>query len=326
MNYKLLLLITFLLFFLGCNKKNPDNPTQSAQPVSTFAGSGAVGANNGNGADASFSNPSGIAIDASGNIYVADTGNDLIRKITPDGSVSTFASTGKGTGPTSLAFDASGNLYVTDFNTEVVQKITADGTVHFFAPCGDTTHMSPFYPGGIAVDAQGTVWVVGSEGISVMLKITPAGMGSGIDIHNLPISNGNMVFDSFGNLFVAGNSGVNSIQKIDVNNKLTVVAGNGNVGTLDGPGAQANFDEPQGVCVDAAGDLYVADTGNSLIRKINSADIVSTVAGTGSQGRTNGSFTEASFNMPKAIVMDKAGNLYVADSGNNMIRKITLSN
>jgi sugar lactone lactonase YvrE len=182
-------------------------------------------------------------VDASGTVYVADSGNHLIRKITSAGVVTTLAGTGSpgranGTGtaasfnyPTRVVLDAGGTLYVSDTLNSLIRKITAAGVV-------------------------------------------------------------------------------------------TTLAGSGSTGSTDGTGTAASFGNPQDLAVDASGTVYVSDTGNNLIRKITAAGVVTTLAGSGSAGSTNGTGTAASFSTPSGLTMDASGALYVADFRNNLIRKI----
>jgi sugar lactone lactonase YvrE len=262
--------------------------------VSTVAGNGQQGDTNGPGAQASFNTPWGICTDAAGNLYVADYGNSLIRKIDAAGKVSDFAGArgvtgskdGQGTaatfyGPYYIKTDASGNFFVTDLGNSLVRKITPQGMVTTFA--GNKNggfSLSPGldYPRGIAIDASGSVYV--AEGSSQIRKITAAGVA-------------------------------------------TVYAGHYYQGTQDGYGPQASFGDLQGLAFDAKGNLYVADEIYSMIRKISPADTVSTFAGTGTNGSANGLGTAASFHGPYGLATDKDGNVYVADVVNNQIRRIT---
>ena len=275
-------------------------PALIYQQVSTFAGSGSSGSSNGLGTAASFSYPFGVATDASGNIYVADVNNNLIRKITTGGQVSILAGSGSsgssnGIGsvasfntPQGIATDASGNVYVADAGNNLIRKIDPSGNVSTLAGSGTGgstngkgTAASFYFPTGVAVDASGNVYVA----------------------------------DYFNNL----------IRKIDASGNVSTFAGSGSYGSNNGNGTSASFYRPQGVATDAAGNVYVADAGNNLIRKIDKSGNVSTLAGSGYYGSSDGTGTAASFNNPKAVTIDIAGNVYVADSGNNLIRKIDIN-
>ena len=266
--------------------------------VSTFAGSGTQGSTNGTGVLSTFNQPAGIAADASGNLYIADAGNDLIRKITPAAVVSTLAgvdSAGSANGagidasffhPTSVSLDASGNIYVADAGNNLIRKITTDGTVSTFA-------------GNIA---SGT-----SNGTLTATSLNnPTGVAT----------------NASGNVFVA-NTLNNNILEINPTGAVSAFAGADTIGAINGPAASATFYFPNSVAVDATGNVYVADGVNNLIRKITPGGLVSTLAGSGMAGAVDSTGTKASFNGPGGLAVDAAGNVYVADVNNNLIRKIT---
>jgi sugar lactone lactonase YvrE len=262
--------------------------------VSTFAG-GKLGFADGIGGDAEFCFPNGIASDAAGNLYVADTANDRIRKITPAGEVSTIAGGVHGFAdgiggdarfklPSGIASDAAGNLYVADTANDRIRKITPAGEVSTLA--GDEYGFAD----GVGSDAR--------------FKL-PFGITS----------------DAAGNLYVADHYN-NRIRKITPAGVVSTIAGS-EEGFADGIEGDARFHRPTGIVVDAAGNLYVADSGNDRIRKITQAGVVSTLAG-GEEGLADGVGSDARFNEPRGIAIDAAGNLYVADYGNDRIRKIEI--
>lgn len=268
--------------------------------VSTLAGSGPYVSSfaDGTGRQAIFGGPSAITTDAAGYMYVADKYNNRIRKVSPAGVVTTLAGNGqKGAvngpasqaafnGPGGIAIDANGNLYVSDTQNHLIRKITASGVVSTFAGSGNAafadgtgTSASFNYPEGLTVDAQGNVYVA----------------------------------DSYNS----------TIRKISSNGVVTTLAGSTSFGSADGKGASASFRVPFGVTVDAAGNVYVADMGNELIRKVTSDGTVTTIAGNKTQGELDGTGTSAIFAGPAGIVVDATGNLYVTDQGYNTIRKIS---
>jgi len=280
--------------------------------ISVVAGvANGVGSADGTGASARFKNPYGVAVDRSGNVYVADSSNATIRKIAPGGIVSTLAGragilgSANGTGsaanflfPYGVAVDASGNVYVSESDNKMIRKITPGGVVTTLAgtpPAGGFTLAGASAGGG---DGTGAAAEFGS----------PAGIA----------------VDSGGNLFVA-DSGYDSIRKITPSGVVTTVAGNpGNSGSADGTGSAAEFDSPSGVAVDASGNLYVGDSGNDTIRKITPGGMVTTMAGSpGSKGFADGTGPAAQFDSPSGVAVDSGGNVYVGDSGNNTIRRIT---
>ena len=334
--------LSVLLFVVNLN----------AQTVTTFAGAGFEGSNDGTGIAARFINPSGVAVDASGNIYVADTGNHLIRKITAVGVVSTFAGSrlqgsadGTGTAasfryPSGVAVDASGNIFVADSSNHLIRKITAAGVVSTFAGSGAEgsadgtgTAASFRYPYGVAVDASGNIFVADKNN-HLIRKITAAGVvstfaGSGAEgsddstgtAASFKYPNG-VAVDASGNIFVA-DLGNHKIRKIIAAGVVTTFAGSGAAGRADGTGTDASFRYPNGVAVDASGNIFVADSNNHLIRKITAVGVVSTSAGSSFQGNDDGTGTAASFRYPHGVAVDALGDIFVADSNNHMIRKIT---
>ena len=306
------------------------------------------------GTAARFSGPYGVAVDTNGNVYVADTFNHSIRKITSAGVVTTLAGGGgtsgsaDGTGssarfyyPQALAVDGSGNVFVADTDNNTIRKITSSGVVTTIAgspgvsgSADGTGSAALFYqPSGIAVDANGnlyvadstncTIRVVTSSGVVTTLAGTPRTSGStdgtgSAALFGDPVG---ITVDSNGNLYVAdGNS---TIRKISSAGVVTTLAGVANKpGSADGKGIAASFFSPRAVTADSLGNLYVADTGNNTIRMITTVGVVTTLAGsTGTVGSADGTGSAALFNQPQGIAVDSNGNLYVADTSNYTIRK-----
>ncbi len=326
--------------------------------VSTLAGSGSFGSADGQGVAASFKSPKGVCVDASGNVYVADKGNYSIRKISPSGLVSTLAGGGQdaadGQGksasfyyPTSVCVDVSGNVYVADIYNNKIRKISPSGLVSTLAGLGFSDYIggstdgkgtvASFYnPCGVCVDASGNVYVA-DNGNNKIRKISPSGLvttlagsnaygsadGQGTDARFQSPSG--VCVDALGNVYVAD---YNKIRKISPSGLVTTLAGYNAYGSADGQGAAARFQSPVGVCVDASGNVYVADNGNHKIRKISPNGLVSTLAGSGTQGSVDGEGMSANFSSLEGICVDSSGNVYVADAGNhnfssNKIRKIS---
>lgn len=326
--------------------------------VTTWAGTaGTSGSANGTGAAASFNGPASVAVDSAGNVYVADYYNQTIRKITPARVVTTFAGTagvagsanGTGTaasfqGPSGVATDSSGNVYVADSDNHTIRKITPAAVVTTWAGAagspgsidGTGTAASFFYPSGVATDSAGNVYVADRSN-STIRKISPArvvttfagtaGMRGSADgtgaAARFYYSNG-VATDSAGNVYVADTLN-DTIRKITSAAAVTTLAGAAEMrGSTDGTGAAARFADPFGTATDSAGNVYIADASNNVIRKITPAGTVTTLAGTaGTAGSTDGTGAAALFNGPRGITTDSAGNVYVGDTYNNTIRKIT---
>ena len=263
--------------------------------VSTFAGSSG-GFVDGIGASAKFSLPQGVAVDSQGNLYVADFYNHKIRKVTPSGMVTTLAGGSQGFAdgtntaakfsfPSGITIDEQDNIYVSDGGNHKIRQITLSGVV-----------------GTLAGSTKGF-----GDGTGASAKFNSP---SGIAV------------DSRGNLYVVDSEN-NKIRKIATDGTVSTFAGSTS-GDADGTGASAQFDLPQGITIDSKGNLYVADTYNHKIRKILPNGLVSTLAGS-SVGFADGTGASAKFNLPFGVTIDSYGNLFVADSYNHRIRKITLN-
>ncbi len=274
-----------------------------AANLSLLAGNVAKsGSADGTGAAASFYLPADIAADRAGNLYVADTANNTIRKITPAGVVTTLAGAAGVVGhadgagaaasfffPSGVATDSTDNVYVADEMNHTIREIT---------------------PAGLVTTIAGIVLTAGhADGVGAAATFNrPQGVAT----------------DSAGNVYVA-DTGNSTIRQISPQGTVSTLAGVAlRVGHLDGPAALASFYMPHGVATDSAGNIYVADTGNNVIRKINPTGVVSTVAGTAlTAGHADGAGTAASFNGPHGIAVGRGGNVYIADTTNSTIRKIT---
>ncbi len=317
---------------------------------------GGMGSADGVGTTVRFSEPMGVATDSAGNVYVADFDNSTIRKITPAGAVTTLAGTAGVTGstdatgaaarfdhPFGVATDSAGNVYVADFNNSIIRKITPAGVVTTLAGSGvfgstDATGAAASfdYPNGVATDSAGNVYV--AEGFNnTIRKITPAGVVTTLagkaGVFGSTDATGaaasfdfpsGVATDSAGNVYVADRNN-SAIRKITPAGVVTTLAGTaGLTGSTDATGAAARFNHPSGIATDSAGNVYVADQGNSTVRKITLAGVVTTLAGTaGVTGSTDATGAAASFHFPTGIATDGAGNVYVADNLNHTIRKIT---
>lgn len=335
-----------------------------AAVVTTLAGTAGVQGNvDGVGAAAKFNGSTAIAISPAGNIFVGDTGNNSIRQITPVGVVTTVAGTadvsmpGSADGigiaagfnePYGIAKDNAGNVYVADMFNFTIRKITPDGSVTTLAGTpgvqgtadGIGAAAQFCQPVGIATDSAGNLYVTDGGTVTSVLcndntirKITQAGIVS--TVAGMAGTSGSadgtgaaarfdgphgIATDSAGNLYVT-DSGNYLIRKITPAGVVTTLAGDPGIsGSADGVGAAARFLGPTGIATDNAGNLYVCD---GSIRKITPAGVVTTFAGAGGIGSADGAGNAARFNGPQAVSTDSAGNVYVADTFNATIRKIT---
>ncbi len=298
--------------------------------IATLAG-GQNGYANGTGNAAQFSFPQGVAVDGAGNVYVADSGNKAIRKVTPTGVVTKLVRGGMFISPYGVAVDGATNIYVADYGGGAVRKVTPVGTNWVVSTLAGGFSA----PYGVAVDAAANLYVA-DEGSSLIRKVTPVGTNWVVTTIAGPAGfNGpcGVAVDSATNLYVAGGSN-DTIQKltpVGTNWIMTTLAGqSGNPGTNDGTGTNAQFDFPAGVAVDRATNLYVCDQLNSTIRKVTPVGanwVVTTLAGLpGSVGTNDGTGSAAQFNSPGSVAMDQAGNLYVADVQDDTIRRGFLAN
>jgi len=273
--------------------------------ISTIAGNGTAGSG-GDGGPATLAQLNGImgiAVDSAGNLYIADELAHTIRKVTPDGVISTAVGSSAGLrNPSDVAVDSAGNLYIADFCNQRLLKVTTAGVVSTIVAAIDP-------PITIAVDPAGNVyygdswgWAPGSLQVH---KVSPDGSVSVFcSTSNDPTG---LAFDSAGNLYIADYS---KVLKVDPNGTKSIVASGG---------------YPFDVAVDGAGNVLIADTGNSTIRMLTPAGIISTVAGNGTEGFSGdgGPATSAQLNIPKSVAIDGTGNILIGDSENHRIRKVT---
>jgi sugar lactone lactonase YvrE len=367
---------TLSFALIACHSNPPDTPPADASPpidtippidaptgpveLVLLAGDiGGPGNLDGVGAAARFGSPAGVAIDSAGNIYVAEGRSNTIRKITAAGIVTTLAgATGvdgytDGTGtaarfhfPGDVAADNAGNVYVADTYNHTIRKITAAGEVTTLAGQADNdgstdgtgTAAMFAYPGGVAVDSAGNIYVADTY-TSTIRTITATGVVTTLaGAARMPGYRddtgaaarfdhpGDVAVDSAGNVYVADTYN-HLIRKITPAGEVTTLAGAaGSPGSMNGTGTAAHFNNPSGVAVDSAGNVYVTEVWSNTIRKITPAGEVTTLAGAVVEtGSTDGTGTAARFYNPSDVAVDGAGNVYVADLGNYVIRKITPS-
>jgi len=303
---------------------------------------------------ASFANPMGIAADENGNLYVADSHNNIIRKIDSSGIVSTLAGNGK-TGsqdgnanqasffyPVALFADHQGNIFVSDTHNNLIRKIDAAGTVSTVVgkdtslanERAEGSRLRLDNPAAISVDRQGNIYIadwgnnvirrIGVDAKCIVLAGSVGQRGSKDGFREeasfyLPWG---IVLDSVNNIYVSDFRN-NLIRKISPQGQVTTFAGSKTRGSTDGQAEAASFFHPAGLAIDKKGNIYVADTGNNKIRKITPEGLVTTLAGDGSRGASNGPAHAASFNKPYALAVGPDGSIFIADYQNNLIRKVS---
>lgn len=344
------------LALLAASPAHAQSPAAQSYAITTYAGLPAAGSMDGPGSAALVYGPCGVAADVLGNLYIADTGNHTVRRVSRGGVVTTLAGaagiagSADGTGsaarfdfPEGIAADGAGNVYVADTGNDTIRKITAAGVVTTLAGLAgsvgsaDGTGSTARFcgPKGVAVDSTGTLYVADTVN-EIIRKITPSGTVTTLAgrVGSIGTNDGagaaaqftypfSVAVDSAGNLFVA-DFGNDTIRKITPAGVVTTLAGKaGSSGRTDGAGTAAQFASPEGVAVDGAGNVYVADSGNDTIRKITADGVVTTLAGAaGSAGSVDGTGTAARFYCPAAVAIDSVGTVYVADTPNNAIRQI----
>jgi len=280
--------------------------------ITTVAGNGTMGfsGDGGPAASASLAFPGGLALDASSNLFIADGGNGRVRKVSASGIITTVAGngasgfTGDGGPPTSAslgpagaAVDASGNLFIADAGNYRIRKVSASGMLTTVAGNGNY---------GISGD--------GGPAASAVLNL-PSGVA----------------MDTSGNLFIADRNN-NRIRKVSAGGIITTFAGDGPSGFSGdgGPATSASLSEPQSIAIDGSGNLFIADAANNRIRKVSTSGVITTVAGSGATGASNGSFSgdggpavSAGLDYPTSVAVDASGNLFIADSFNGRVRKVS---
>lgn len=321
---------------------------KAALVISTLAGqTGNLGTGNGNGTNATFAYPWGIACDPAGNIYVAEFYDGSIRKITPTGTVNNFVPAFTFSGPEGVAMDAATNLYVCDSGDNQIDRVSPNGTVTLLAGSGaagwaDGTNTTAVFsaPWGIAVDSFTNVFVSDNSS-NVIRKLTRIGSTANwavTTIAGMPGQSGSsdgtnrqarfnspdgLACDPAGNVYVAdsGNYTVRKLTKdsTGTNWVVTTIAGQaGNFGSNDGQGTNALFGDLYALASDSVGNIYVTEGNNGFIRIISTNGAVTKLAG--SYGSADGFYTAAGFNFPYGIALDSFGNIYIADTFNYTIR------
>jgi len=354
--------------------------------ISTFAGNGLSSPDSapgsfGDGGLATqglLKRPQGIATDSSGNVYIADTGDNLVREVTTDGTIQTIAGNGypgyngedgpsvqsELHSPGDVTLDSSGNIWIADSANQYIREIVAStGYIHHMVGNNGTPNAGPgtegyagdggsaqlatlYIPVGVALDSTGNLYIV-EQGDSRIREVNnqtttvtfpgttlkaEAGwietiVGTNIVGFNASNTTANetplndpigIALDPSGNLFIADSLNLR-LRKVS-KNSISTVAGNGNLsyGGDGGAASGAQMNAPQGVALDPSGNLYIADTGNNVIRKVSANGTIQTVSGNGAAG--NGS---NQFNTPLGMAADSSGNIYIADSQNARVVKLS---
>jgi sugar lactone lactonase YvrE len=343
--------------FNGVNLPNNIITTVAGNGAGAFAGDGGAATN------ASLAYPQVVALDAGGGLYVVDTGNNRIRKVAASGLITTMAGNGAGayTGdggpatnaslnyPYGAAVDAAGNLFIADTYNNCIRKVAANGMIGTVAGNGGATYAGDggpatnaglYYPYGVTVDAAGNLYIADTYN-SCIRKVAANGIITTVAGNGLQGYSGdggpaiiaildnpeNVAVDAAGNLFIADCNN-NCIRKVDTNGIITTVAGNGAYGYSgdDGQAAGASLAGPTGLALSASGNLFIADYNNQRIREVDASGLIATVAGNGSSSYAGdgGPATSAGLNYPTGAALDASGNLYIADNNNNRIRKVLL--
>jgi sugar lactone lactonase YvrE len=341
----------------GSANSTPETLTVNNVGVTTLAGwPGSSGHVDGTGWAARFALAGGLRADNQGNVYASDSSNYTIRKISAAGVVTTVAGTpgvsGSTDGPVAtalfsgvggVAIDSAGDLYVADSGNYTIRKVSAAGIVSTLAGVAGTrgevdgtgSAALLYDPQNLALDSAGNIYV--SDGMGDVIRmITPAGVVT--TLAGMPKTAGSadgtggaaqfndptgITVDASGNVYVA-DYGNNTIRKIAPGGVVTTLAGTAGVtGSAGGSGGSASFNGPAGVGADSSGNIYVADSGNDLIRVVNPAGFVSAVAGAaGDADSVDGLGVNARFNTSGDVCVDNSGIVYVADAGNSTIRRI----
>ena len=335
-------------------------PVSATSPtLSVIAGTGTDGSPTAGPATSSQLNqPYGVALDASGNVYIADSENNVIERVAPSGTLSIIAGNGTAgpptagpatssnlNGPSGVAVDSVGNVYIADAANHVIEKVTPSGTLSVIAGTGEqgsptagpATSSSFDYPTGVAVDASNNLYVADLFN-NVVEKITPSGTLSifaGTGTSGVPTAGKatssqlsypqGVAVDSVGNVYIA-DAANHVIEKVTPSGTLSIIAGNGTRGhPTAGPATSSNLNGPSGVAVDFAGNVVIADRDNNVVEKVTPSGTLSVIAGTGEPGSpTAGPATSSSFNYPTGVAVDASGNVYIADENNYLIEKVAL--
>lgn len=328
------------------------SPTSGPYEIATVAGSGQAGADGDGGPaiQARLNQPGGVAVDHAGAVYIADSGSRRVRRVS-GGIISTVSASETAAlagSPTRVQFDPEGNLYIADTRDYLVRQLTTAGRTRIVAGTGApgfslsmqrATSAPLSHPAGMAADGMGNLYIA-DELSHRVLKVTADGemkLVAGTGVHGFAGDDGAatlarlaspmaLAVDGFGGLYIA-DAGNHRIRFIAPNGTIRTIAGTGLPGASGDGGAavSAQLMSPAGLVADFLGNLYIADTGNNRVLKIGRDGVVNVIAGTSQAGYSgdSGPATAAQLNAPQAIAIDADGTIYVADTGNNRIRKLT---
>jgi uncharacterized protein (TIGR03437 family) len=332
--------------------------------ISTVAGNGTSGFSGDAGAatSAQLNTPSAVALDRASNLFIADQANQRVRKVASGGTISTLAGNGSASyggdagdatsaqlhAPYSVATDASGNVYIADSLNSVVRKVSTAGIITTVAGFGGVGYSGDGGPAvfaalnralGVALDAAGNLYIA-DTGNHVIRKVDTAGKITTIAGVSFPAYAGDgglatkaylnspsrVTLDAAGNLYIV-DAANNVIRKVDAAGIITTIVGDGSCGFSGdfGPAASAQLCRPRDVAVDSSGRLFIADSFNSRIRRVGTDGVITTIAGNGVLGYTGdgGAATAAALFFPSGLALDAGGSIYFADSQNHVIRKLT---
>ena len=332
---------------------------ESGWRVHTIAGTGmpGFGGDGGPAFEAALDFPIGVAVDNAGNLYIADSFNQRIRRVDASGTISTIAGTGEpgysGDGgpairgqlsfPSDVAADDAGNLYIADPGNNRIRRVDASGTISTIAGTGERGYdfHGPAFeaqldkPSGVVVDEAGNLYIVGLYNFGIrrvdatgtMSAVEGTGRPIGEWENELPLSRDRgLAVDNSGNFFIS-NIDYNYVRRVNAMGTVSLFSGTMEPGSGGdgGSAVEAQLYYPEGVAVDKAGNLYIADSGNHRIRRVDTSGTITTIAGTGDPGYSGdgGPATEAQLSSPVAVAVDGSGNLYIADLGNYRIRVLT---
>ncbi len=327
--------------------------------ITTAAGNGTANysGDGGQAMAATFDSPSGVAVDTAGDIFIADTFNNVIREVVHStGEIITVAGNGDSgyngdggqatdaqlTAPTAVAVDAAGDLFIADNGNDVVRAvdhatglistIAGDNVWGYSGDGGPATAAALNFPTGVALNAAGDLFIADASNNTVrevtglISTVAGDGVGSYIGSGSQLYSPLGVAVDAAGDIFTA-DIYANVIREVNASSGvISIVAGGGTDGYIVNgvPATDAGLNNPCDVAVDAAGDIFIADTYDNVIREVNTSGDITTVAGDGVGGYSgdNGPATDAELNQPCGVAVDAAGDIFIADSGNNVIREV----